>query len=148
MKYLMTHLCAAALVLIPIGSSYAAGGQKTMSDSAWAAKIASYSNTAGRSFEYKVAGYHIRITFETENRIRWLRLAAPDGTTGQTQAQKIDRINLHPGIFFMAWTEKDGAHVFDVVDLQQMKLHANFVFANGKRGKATAALTEVNAVVQ
>ncbi|MFT7576510.1 MAG: hypothetical protein ACI9XZ_002900 [Alphaproteobacteria bacterium] len=144
MMKLMTPLLAIILSLGVAGQVHAAGGQKNMSDSAWAAKIASSTSTTGRSFEYKVAGYHIRIKFEGGDRIRWTRLAAPDGTTGQSEEQKIDRTDLHPGIFLMAWTEKDGSHVFDVVDLQQMKLYANFVFANGKRGQAEAILTEVN----
>ena len=98
----------------------------------------------GRTLEYAVSGYRIRLRFDKENSIAWERLEVPDGTAGLKGTQIIDRQDLHPGIFLMAWTEPDGIHVVDAVDTQRMQLFANFVTADGKRFQTHASLTELN----
>lgn len=74
----------------------------------WDQKISAFTKMSGRSFEYSVAGYRIRLRFNGEESIAWERLEAPDGTAGRKSTQIIDRQNIHPGIFLMAWSEQDG----------------------------------------
>jgi predicted SnoaL-like aldol condensation-catalyzing enzyme len=97
----------------------------------------------GRSFEYQVDDYHIQITFEDETQLRWEYLAAPDGLTGKTATETIERSDIRPDIILMRWTEEDGTNVFDVLDLGAMTIYANGVTPDGQRFVAVTELTEV-----
>ncbi len=107
-------------------------------------KTSVFTQMTGRTFEYSVSGFHIRLHFDSESSIAWERLEAPDGSAGLKGTQTIDRQDLHPGIFVMAWTEKDGSHVIDVVDTQRMELFANFVTADGKRFQTSSTMHELD----
>ena len=110
---------------------------------AQAAKMKAMNTLAGRKFDYEVAGYKIRVEFLAEDKLRWTYLAAPDGQKGKTAEETLDRRDIHYGIVLLAWTEKDGTNVIDVLDLQTMTMHANGVIPGGKRFFTKAALTEV-----
>lgn len=124
-------------------NAVAAGNASDFDQGAWDKKVLAYTQMAGRTFEYAVSGYRISLHFDNENQISWERLEAPDGTAGQKGTQAIDRQNVHPGIFIMAWTEPDGSHVVDIVDTQRMQLFANFVLPDGQRVQTSAQLQEV-----
>ena len=96
----------------------------------------------GRSFDYQVADYHIQITFEEETQLRWEYLAAPDGLTGKTATETIERSDVRPDVILMRWTEEDGTQVIDVLDLGAMIMYANGVGPDGQRFMAEAELTE------
>lgn len=123
---------------------HAAGNATEFDQASWDKKVLSFTQMTGRTFEYTVSGYRIKLRFDSENTISWERLEAPDGTAGMKGSQTVDRQNVHPGIFVMAWTEEDGSNVVDVVDTQRMELFANFVTGDGKRFQTQAKLIELN----
>ena len=96
----------------------------------------------GSVFDYQVADYHIQITFEEETQLRWEYLAAPDGLTGKTATETIERSDVRPDVILMRWTEEDGTQVIDVLDLGAMIMYANGVGPDGQRFMAEAELTE------
>lgn len=123
----------------------AAGNAADYEQSVWDKKVSDYTQMTGKVYEYAVSGYRIKLTFTSETSIDWERLEAPDGTKGQKGqkgSQKIDRQNVHPGIFVMAWSEDDGSSIIDIVDTQRMQLFANFVMPDGKRYQTKAPLEE------
>ncbi len=87
----------------------------------------------GKKFEYRLGEYHLRLSFLDETRLEWLYLAAPNGLTGKSAVQDIDRRDIGPGLVLMAWDEADGSRVIDVLDLNANVLHANFVLPDKKR---------------
>jgi len=97
---------------------------------------------AGRTFRYAVGPYRIEVKFETEKRLRWTYLKAPNNQTGKSSVQTIDRTDLRGDVVLLAWTEKDGTHVTDIYDLTSMTLHVSMVF-KGKRYFSKAPITEV-----
>lgn len=97
----------------------------------------------GKAFEYAVGDYHLRITFEDETRLRWEYLKAPDGLTGKTATENIDRRDLRPDLILMAWDEQDGTHVVDILDLKTMRLYANFVTPDNQRFFVDASVNPV-----
>lgn len=142
MKSLMLSIAAGALCIA--GAVYAAGDAKSFDQQSWDKKVQSYTQMQGRTFQYAVSGYRIRLHFIDESTISWERLEAPDDTAGLMGQQTIDRQDVHPGIFVMAWTEDDGAHVVDVVDIQRMNLYANFGMPDGQRFQVKTPLEEIN----
>ncbi len=113
-----------ALTVLQIGNPFAA----TAGDTANEAVV-----LKGRNFEYRLGDYHLRLSFLDETRLQWLYLAAPNGLTGKTAVQDIDRRDIGPGLVLMAWDEADGSRVIDVLDLNTNVLHANFVLPDKKR---------------
>ena len=142
MKSIIFTLLFTAIMNIQI--IRAAGNASEFSQQDWDEKVQTYSNMSGRTFTYAVSGYLIKIHFDDDQTISWERLEAPDDTAGLKGTQKPDRQNIHPGIFVMAWTEDDGSHVIDVVDIQRMQLFANFVMPDGQRFQTQANLQEIN----
>lgn len=142
MKNIIASLIVSTLLVAP--AIQAAGNATDFDQAGWDQKMSAYTKMTGRTFEYAVSGYRIQLRFDSEHSISWERLEAPDGTAGLKGTQTIDRQNLHPGIFLMAWTEEDGTHVVDVVDTQRMELFANFVMADGKRFQTRASMRELN----
>jgi len=106
-------------------------------------KMSAMNTLTGRSFDYEVAGYKIRVEFLAEDKLRWTYIEAPDGQAGKTADESVDRRDIHYGIVLLAWTEKDGTNVVDILDLQTMSMHANAVLPNGKRFFTKTAVTEV-----
>lgn len=98
----------------------------------------------GKAFEYQVADYHLRVTFEAEDRLHWEYLAAPDGLTGKQATETIERTDVRPDVFLLRWLEDDGTQVIDVLDWGLMTMHANFVTADGQRFSAQAPVTLVD----
>ena len=142
MKSFLLSLIVSAIMMAP--ATQAAGNAADFDQAGWNQKMSAYTQMTGRSFEYAVSGYRIKLRFDSENSIAWERLEAPDGSAGLKGTQVVDRQNLHPGIFLMAWTEQDGTHVVDVVDTQRMELFANFVTADGQRFQTQAIMRELN----
>ncbi len=142
MKYLLVSLMVSAILMTPV--TQAAGNAADFDQTSWNQKMSAFTKMTGRTFEYSVSGYRIQLHFDSEDSIAWERLEAPDGTAGLTGTQAVDRQNIHPGIFLMAWTEPDGTHVVDVVDTQRMELFANFVTADGQRFQTRAEMRELN----
>ena len=142
MKHILTSLILSTIFMTPVVN--AAGNAADFDQASWDQKVQAYTQMTGRTFEYAVSGYRIQLSFNTEHTIAWERLEAPDGTAGLKGTQAVDRQDVHPGIFVMAWTEKDGTHVVDVVDTQRMELFANFVTADGKRFQTHAKMRELN----
>ena len=142
MKTLMMSLILSSFLLTTTAQS--AGNAASFDQASWDQKVTSYTKMTGRTFEYAVSGYRIQLRFDSENSIAWERIEAPDDTAGLKGTQAVDRQDVHPGIFVMAWTEKDGTHVVDVVDTQRMELFANFVTADGKRFQTRAKMQELN----
>ena len=142
MKNLFLSLIVSTFLIAPL--THAAGNAADFDQASWNQKMSANTKMTGRTFEYSVSGYRIKLRFDSESSIAWERLEAPDGSAGLKGTQKVDRQNLHPGIFLMAWTEEDGTHVVDVVDTQRMELFANFVTADGKRFQTQANLLELN----
>ena len=130
--------------LITTQSIHATGNASEFSQRAWDEKVETYTKMKGRSFTYAVSGYVIKLHFDDEQTISWERLEAPDDTAGLKGTQNLDRQNIHPGIFVMAWTEEDGSQVIDIVDTQRMQLYANFVMPDGQRFQTQAQLEELN----
>ena len=130
--------------LITTQSIQATGNASEFSQQAWDEKVEAYTKMEGRTFTYTVSGYVIKLHFDGEQTISWERLEAPDDTAGLKGTQNVDRQNIHPGIFVMAWTEDDGSQVIDVVDTQRMQLFANFVMPDGQRLQTQAQLEEIN----
>ena len=143
MKNILLSLVFSTALIAP--TIQAAGNAADYDQANWQKKMTTYTQMTGRSFEYTVSGYRIKLRFNNETSINWERLEAPDGTAGMKGTQEIDRQNLHPGIFLMAWTEPDGSHVVDVIDIQRMQLFANFVTTDGKRFQTHATLIELKA---
>ena len=142
MKRFLINLIVSALLMAP--AVQAAGNAADFDQASWDQKMSAFTQMTGRTFEYSVSGYRIQLRFDSENSIAWERLEAPDGSAGLKGTQTVDRQNVHPGIFLMAWTEPDGTHVVDVVDIQRMELFANFVTADGQRFQAQAKMSELN----
>ncbi|MCP4328379.1 MAG: hypothetical protein GY791_08085 [Alphaproteobacteria bacterium] len=107
------------------------------------AKMKAMNALDGRTFDYEVAGYRIRVEFLAEDKLRWTYLEAPDGQQGKTAEEALDRRDIHYGIVLLSWTEDDGTSVIDIFDLQTMTLHANAVLLDGQRLFTKAAMTEV-----
>ncbi|WP_108820656.1 ester cyclase [Pseudovibrio sp. Alg231-02] len=97
----------------------------------------------GRSFQYEVASYGICVSFSGENALTWTYLSAPNGETGKTADETLDRIDLTSEIVLLSWTEDNGANVVDVFDFSQMKLNASFVTPEGQRFMSVATIVEV-----
>lgn len=96
---------------------------------------------AGVGFCYSVAGYRIRLVFESETAIRWTYLAAPDSQhVGRTALETCTRVDPAAGLVQLAWTESNGAQVFDLVDLTLGTLHAGFVWPDGRRAHERVAI--------
>ena len=142
MKTLLTSLILSSILLTQ--SVQSAGNAADFDQASWNQKMAGYTAMTGRTLEYAVSGYRIQLRYDSEDSISWERLEAPDGTAGLKGTQTVDRQNIHPGIFVMAWTEQDGTHVIDIVDTQRMELFANFVTADGKRFQTQTKLRELN----
>lgn len=132
-------LLLAAPALLPGPAQAGSGTQLAKVD----AKMKAMNTLTGRTFRYAVAGYTIKVEFLAEDRLRWTYLEAPKGEKGKTEEEKLDRRDIHYGIILLSWTEKSGASVIDVFDLQTMTLHANFVMPDGKRFFTKAAMTEI-----
>lgn len=94
----------------------------------------------GKIFEYQIGDYHLRLTFLEENSVHWEYLAAPDGMTGKNATEVIDSMPIRNDVILVAWKEADGTQVLDVLDLDRMVVHTNFVTANGERHSAQADL--------
>lgn len=94
----------------------------------------------GKVVEYEIAGYHLRVEFQAEDKLRWEYLAAPNGLTGKSAVESVDRRDIRPGVVLMAWTEADGSNVVDVFDFDEKVLHANFVMPDGQRFQSAAEL--------
>ena len=142
MKIFLMSLIVSAILITP--TIQAAGNAADFDQTSWNQKMSEFTKMTGRTFEYSVSGYRIQLHFDSEDSIAWERLEAPDGSAGLKGTQMVDRQNVHPGIFLMAWTEQDGTHVVDVVDTQRMELFANFVTADGQRFQAQAQMSELN----
>lgn len=142
MKRFLTSLIICTTLIAPV--ALAASNTTDFDQASKDQNISGSTKMTGKTFEYSVSGYRIRLHFDSENSIAWERLEAPDGTAGLKGTQVIDRQNVQTGIFVMAWTEQDGTHVVDVVDTQRMKLFANFVTADGKRFQVSADMRELN----
>ncbi|MEH6471024.1 MAG: MoaF N-terminal domain-containing protein [Halopseudomonas sp.] len=142
MKSLLMGLIVSAMLMAP--ATQAAGNATDYDQASWDQKTAAFTKMTGRTFEYSVSGYRIQLRFDSEDSISWERLEAPDNSVGLKGIQIVDRQNVHPGIFLMAWTEQDGTHVVDVVDTQRMELFANFVTADGQRFQSRAKMRELN----
>lgn len=97
----------------------------------------------GKVVEYEIAGYHLRVEFQAEDRLRWEYLSAPNDLTGKSAVETVDRRDIRPGVVLMAWTEADGSNVIDIFDLEKQVLHANFVTPDGERFFSIAELTVV-----
>ncbi len=54
------------------------------------AKMKAMNALDGRTFDYEVAGYRIRVEFLAEDKLRWTYLEAPDGQQGKT-AEEVRR---------------------------------------------------------
>lgn len=93
---------------------------------------------AGKTFEYHVADYHLRLTFEEETRVHWEYLSAPGGLTGKNATETIEQMPVRDDVVIIAWKEADGTQVVDVLDLGRMVIHANFVTADGERSSSQA----------
>jgi hypothetical protein len=106
-------------------------------------KVNAMNKLSGRTFDYDVAGYSIRMNFLTEDRLRWTYLKAPDGQQGKTAEEDVDRRDIHHGIVLLSWTEEDGTSVVDIFDLQTMTLHANGVLPDGQRFFTQTKIVEV-----
>ncbi len=142
MKNFLMSLMVSAMLMT--SATQAAGNAADFDQASWDQKMLAYTQMTGRTFVYSVSGYRIKLRFDSEDSIAWERLEAPDGSAGLKGTQNVDRQNVHPGIFLMAWTEQDGTHVVDVVDTQRMELFANFVTTDGKRFQSRAKLRELN----
>ena len=142
MKAILYSLVLSTLVIS--ATPQAAGNASEFDQASWDEKVESYTKMTGRTFEYTISGYKIQLHFDDENTISWERLEAPDDTAGLKGSQTLDRQNIHPGIFVMAWTEDDGSQVVDIVDTQRMTLYANFVMPDGQRFQSKTAITEIN----
>ncbi len=142
MKIFLRVLLLSTMLASPFAN--AVGNASEFDQSAWDQKMEAFTQMSGRTFEYTVSGYRIKLHFNAETEIAWERLETPDGTTGLKGTQTVDRQNVHPGIFIMAWSEQDGTHVVDIVDTQRMELFANFITADGQRFQTHAKLLELN----
>lgn len=99
---------------------------------------------SNKAFTYKVADYHICIRFNSENSLTWTYLSAPNNNAGKTATEQFDRKNIRHNQVLAAWTEKDGTHVTDLFDFNDMKLYASFVMPNDQRFLSVAEITLVN----
>ncbi len=131
---------AAALLFAPLASeepAIAAGLQPS-----WTDEVAAINDVTGRSFVYTVSGYRIRMDFVADDRIRWTRLEAPDGTAGMSGEEEIVHTDLRPGIFLIAFTEADG-NVVDAFDLQRKRVFINYITNDGKRFQSEASFEDI-----
>lgn len=96
----------------------------------------------GKTFEYQIGDYHLRLAFLNENSVHWEYLAAPDGLTGKNATEIIDSMPIRNDVLLVALKEADGTQVLDVLDLNRMVIHTNFVTANGERHSAQADLQQ------
>jgi hypothetical protein len=142
MKSFLMGLIVSSILITPVAQ--AAGNAADYDQASWDQKTSAFTKMTGRAFEYSVSGYRIKLRFDSENTIAWERLEAPDDSAGLKGTQIVDRQNVHPGIFLMAWTEQDGTHVVDVVDTQRKELFATFLTADGKRFQTRAKMRELN----
>lgn len=97
----------------------------------------------GKSFEYQVGDYRIRLTFLEQKSVHWEYLAAPNGLIGKNATETIESMPIRNDIVLLAWKEADGTQVLDVLDLGRMVLHANFVTASGERHSTEANVEPV-----
>ncbi len=98
----------------------------------------------GSAFEYEIGEYHLRLTFEEEDKVHWLYRSAPDGLTGKNAVETVDRLTLRNDIVLVAWKEADGTNVIDVLDLTRMRIFPNFVTAAGDRFSVEAPMIRVS----
>ncbi len=105
----------------------------------------SYSNTqlSGRSFEYAVSDYHLCVSFTGENALTWTYISAPNGETGKSANETLDRKDLTSELILLSWTEASGANVVDVFDFSKMELNASYVTPDGQRFMSSAPIREV-----
>ncbi|MGZ0189972.1 MAG: MoaF-related domain-containing protein [Alphaproteobacteria bacterium] len=137
---LRTAFLSAAVLAV----SVLATGPATAADRgpSWSNEVSAINNVTGKSFEYAVSGYRIRMDFIAADRIRWTRLEAPDGTAGASGEEEIVRTDLRPGVFLIAFTEADG-NVIDIFDLQRQRVFINYITNDGKRFHSETMIAEV-----
>jgi len=139
----------ATCLALGIGFLAATFGSGVLLDrSAWAAgksasKAAYKVKLAGRTFRYAVGPYRIQVRFETETRLRWTYLAAPNNQAGKSAPQTFDRADLRPDVLMLAWTEANGTQVTDIYDLRAMRLYVSALRSGKQRIFLQAKMTEV-----
>jgi hypothetical protein len=129
-----TALCAA--LLLP---STAATAEEAKS---WDAEVSAINTVTGKSYEYSILGYRIKLDFISPEKIRWTRLEAPDDTAGQSGEEDIVLTDLRPGVFLMSFTEAEG-NVVDAFDLQRKRLFVTYITNDGKRFHNETSFEEV-----
>jgi hypothetical protein len=136
MKRILISAALCASLLLP---STAATSEEAHS---WDAEVSAINTVTGKSFEYSIMGYRIKLDFISPEKIRWTRLEAPDGTAGQSGEEDIVQTNLRPGVFLVAFTEAEG-NVVDAFDLQRKRLFVTYITNNGKRFHNETSIEEV-----
>ncbi|WP_291734143.1 MoaF N-terminal domain-containing protein [Leisingera sp. F5] len=134
-------LVSAALLVAAVAASDPANAADQ--DTSWTAELSAINDVTGKSYEYAVSGYRIRMDFIAPDRIRWTRVEAPDGTAGTSGEEEIVHTDLRPGVFVIAFTEADG-NVVDVFDIQRNRLFVNYITNDGTRFHSEAVIEDVS----
>lgn len=81
-------------------------------------------------FIYRYPGFVVRAELKEPTKMRWTILEG--GPVGKSAEETVDRREIAPGIYFVAWTESDGTIVSQVADYTKNKVTSTLV-TGGKR---------------
>ncbi len=137
---LKTTLLTAALLAASLATAEPVTAAEP--EPSWATEVGAINDVTGKSFEYAVSGYRIRMDFIEADRIRWTRIEAPDDSAGTSGEEEIVHTDLRPGVFMIAFTEADG-NVVDTFDLQRKRLFVTYITNDGKRFHSETAIEDV-----
>lgn len=138
---LKTAILSASLLAVSLATAKPAHAADP--EPSWATELSAINDVTGKSFEYDVAEYRIRLDFLAVDRIRWTRIEAPDDSAGTSGEEEIVHIDLRPGVFIIAFTEAEG-NVVDTFDLQRKRLFVTYITNDGKRFHSETAIKDVS----
>ena len=96
----------------------------------------------GKTFLCDWGPYRVRFEFLSETQLKWEYLKAPPKEVGVNEIVTLDRHDIRPNLVLMAWSQKDGTEVVDVLDLEKLEIHINFFDPGKKRTSVVLKLTD------
>lgn len=135
-----TAILSAALLAVSLATTQPASATDPEPSGATQSDV--INDVTGKSFEYAVSGYRIRMDILAVDRIRWTRLEAPDGSAGTSGEEEVVHTDLRSGLFMIAFTEA-GGNVVDAFDLQRKRLFITYITNDGARFHSETAFKDV-----
>lgn len=105
-------------------------------------KLPTETKLAGKAYLCDWEPYKVRFEFLSETQLKWTYLKAPPKEIGMNETVTLDRHDIRPNLVLMAWSQKDGTEVVDVLDLEKLEIHINFFDPGKKRTSVVLKITD------